>query len=140
MKKNNLLFLICLILTGFYVRAQKPDNEFTRTMSNQMRALASPPQPVRSIAEFEPNEAVIIAYNCPIANNTGFGIPMSLIKDLADDLNVIIIGAGIGNSVKPSLQSAGVNLNKCQFLDVPNSSWWTRDYTGWFIADGNNKV
>jgi agmatine deiminase len=148
MKKNTFLFLTCLMFTGVYIQAQQFTNERIHergSMQNMpmthLRSFAPPVQPIRSIAEFEPTEAVIIAYNCPVDNNKkGFGIPLSLIKDLADNVNVIIIGAGDGSSVKASLQSAGVNMTKCQFLDVPNSSWWTRDYTGWFIADGNNKI
>jgi agmatine deiminase len=147
MKKNTSLFLTCLMFVAVYIQAQQPNNGLIREIGSKknmpmvsLSSLAPPVQPARSIAEFEPNEAVIIAYNCPIDNKSGWGIPMSLIKDLADDLNVIIIGAGDGSSVKASLQSAGVNMSKCQFLNVPNNSWWTRDFTGWFIADGNNKI
>ncbi|MDD5569965.1 MAG: agmatine deiminase family protein [Bacteroidales bacterium] len=95
-----------------------------------------PVAPVRNIAEFEPTEAVIIAYD------GGFGIPYTVIKELAKDVKVIIIVANQSeaNSVKNTLQTNSVNTANCLFLIAPVDSWWTRDYSGWFVADGNNKV
>lgn len=91
---------------------------------------------VRNIAEFEPAEAVIIAY----AN--GFGLPYSVIKDLSTTGKVIIIAKSTDqSSITNSLNSNNVNTANCSFLTTTAiDSWWTRDYSGWFIADSSNKV
>jgi agmatine deiminase len=144
MKKNTLL-LTTSLFASFILNAQQPNRGLSHEMSNQERLLmnnyentlspsAAPPKPVRSIAEFEPNEAAIISYS------NGFGVPMSFIKDLSNSVKVIIVGAGSGSSVQSSLQSAGVNMSNCSFLNAAVDSWWARDYTAWFVADGNNKV
>lgn len=149
MKKITLF--ISIILTSFcslnaQVNSSKPNGGLSHQMSDEeklriheiglnFRSSAPPLAPVRSIAEFEPTEAILIAY----AN--GFGIPYSLIKDLSNDTKVIVIVPGSSqSSVNSSLQSNGVNMANVQYLNAAVDSWWSRDFSGWFIADGNNKV
>jgi hypothetical protein len=77
---------------------------------------ADPPLPVpppvgelRPIAEFEPAEAVIVAYP--------FGIPISLIREMAKDIKVITIVANTTqqNTVLNQYNSNTVNTANCQF-------------------------
>lgn len=93
-----------------------------------------PLAPVRMVAEFEEMQAVLIRYP--------FGIPMSLIQEMADDCVVITIVANGAeqNQVIQQYENAGVNLGNCEFLLAPTDSYWTRDYGPWFVVDGNNEV
>ncbi|HPE87603.1 MAG TPA: agmatine deiminase family protein [Bacteroidales bacterium] len=95
---------------------------------------AAPVAPIRNIAEFEPTEAVLVRYP--------FGLPVALIKEIADDCHVITLVANASqeNTVRAQYQSNGVNLSHCDFIYAPTDSYWTRDYGPWFIVDGNNEV
>lgn len=150
MKKITLLTMI-MLLTCFYVlKAQINNTTSTQKLTHQMSeeekllfkqyqsklvASAGPTKPVRNIAEFEPTEAAIIAYPGQ------FGIPLSLIKDLSNDGKLIVITSSSDKaSATSAMQSGGVNMANVQYLIATVDSYWARDYTGWFIADGNNKV
>lgn len=151
MKSTTRISLFCiLIVSSFSVFGQidngLPNNGLRHRMSDEERSLnmtvrhtfvvTNPPTgPVRNIAEWEPTEAVIIAYQ------NGFGLPLSLIKDLSNTGKVIIdCKSSSQTTAMNTLTSAGVNTANCQFLTTTVDSWWTRDYTGWFIADNNNHV
>ncbi|NIM17349.1 MAG: PKD domain-containing protein [Candidatus Aminicenantes bacterium] len=100
--------------------------------AQKQRAVTSPPPvPVRSIAEFEPMEGVLVAY--PL------GIPVSLIAMMSQDVMVttIVDNAAKENQVRNLYSSSGVNMDNCNFLHAPHDSYWTRDYGPWFVTDGN---
>ncbi|MCX6668172.1 MAG: agmatine deiminase family protein [Euryarchaeota archaeon] len=100
---------------------------------NYFKLMAAPPQPVRQPAEFEPMQGVLISYE--------FGISINVIKEMAEDVNVVTIVASVSEkSIVQSLyQSNGINLSHCSFLIAPTNSWWTRDYGPWFIFNGNDE-
>jgi agmatine/peptidylarginine deiminase len=104
--------------------------------NRSVMVITNPPAgPVRNIAEWEPSEAVIIAYL------SGFGLPVSLIKDLSNTGKVIIdCKSSSQTTAMTTLTNGGVNTANCQFITTTVDSWWTRDYTGWFIADSSNRV
>ena len=96
---------------------------------------APPPSgQIRPIAEFEPAEAVLVRYP--------FGIPISLIKEMANDVKVITIVANTSqqNTVLNQYNSNGVNTANCQFLIANTDTHWTRDYGPWFMALDNSSV
>lgn len=95
-----------------------------------------PPGNVFSLGEFERNTGVLIAYP------GHFGIPTTLIREMARDAIVTTLVAGITqeNAVRNIFTSAGVNLDNCQFIYAPTNSYWTRDYGPWYIAYGNNQI
>ncbi|MCL2290756.1 MAG: agmatine deiminase family protein [Bacteroidetes bacterium] len=98
-------------------------------------APTSPPVgQIRPIAEWEPMEAVLIRYP--------FGIPMSLIREMAKDIKVITIVASTSqqNTVLGQYNSNGVNTANCEFLIASSDTYWTRDYGPWFMAINNNEV
>ena len=96
-----------------------------------------PPGPVRQPAEFEPMEGVLIEYN----TISGFGISYQIIKEMAEDVEVVTIVASTSeqNYVTSQYQSHGVNLDNCVFLIAPSDSIWTRDYGPWFIFNGDDE-
>lgn len=151
MKKIYLLaFATMNVLFGGQILAQEdnglPNNGLTHRISEPEKLfmdsyipnflVTNPPVgPVRNIAEFEPSEAVIIAYK------NGFGLPYSVIRDLSFAGKVIIACPSSSQTTALNLlNNNGVNTTNCSFLTTALDSWWTRDYTGWFIADSSNQV
>lgn len=90
---------------------------------------APPVPPVRAIAEFEEMQSVLIRYP--------FGIPMSLIIEMAEDCKVMTIVSSSTQQTQVLNQyiAAGVNTDNCEWLIAPTNSYWTRDYGPWFVAD-----
>lgn len=120
---------------GLTHRLSESEKKFMETLSPDILVTSPPAAPVRNIAEFEPSEAVLIAYK------SGFGLPYTVIKDLSNTGDVIIACASSSQSTALNLlNSNGVNIANCSFLTTPLDSWWTRDYSGWFIADSSNHV
>jgi agmatine/peptidylarginine deiminase len=95
----------------------------------------TPPDPpegfVRNVAEFDQMQAVLIRYP--------FGVPVSLIKEIAETDTVITIVANANeqNTVTNIYQSNGVDLTRCKFMYAQTDSYWVRDYGPWFVFDGN---
>ena len=98
-----------------------------------------PEAPVRMLAEFEQMKGVVIAFSL---DYNEFGIPVSAIKEMAEDITVIVIaeGSSAQTTVTNLLNSNGVNMDNVEFLAAPTDSWWVRDYGPWFVIDGNNEV
>jgi len=93
-----------------------------------------PEQGARNIAEFEPMTGVMVRYP--------FGVPIQLIKSLAekDTVFTLVANATEENAVRNQYTSAGIDLNVCKFIHIYTDSYWTRDYSPFFIVDGNNEV
>jgi agmatine deiminase len=88
---------------------------------------------IRQPAEFEPMEGVLIRYP--------FGISYNIIKEMAEDVNVVTIVASVSekNTVLSSYQSQGVDTSHCSFLIAPTDTYWTRDYGPWFIVNEDDQ-
>jgi len=93
-----------------------------------------PPGIIRNVEEFGPTESVLIRYP--------FGIPMSLIKEMAKDNKVVTIVASSSQqaTVNSQYQSNGVNTANCSYLIANTDSYWTRDYGPWYITYGSNQT
>jgi len=93
-----------------------------------------PPAPINCLAEFSPMKGALVRYP--------FGIPVSLIKEIAEaaQLTTIVADQSEENTVISIYQSNGVNMDNCLFLHAPTDSYWTRDFGPWFIIDGNDEV
>lgn len=76
----------------------------------------------RMIAEWEPMQGVLIRHP--------FGIPLSLVRSLADHDTVYILvqDATAQDQASYTLSSVNVNLNNCRFVIAPTNSHWTRDW------------
>lgn len=95
----------------------------------------NPPEgPIRNIAEFDRMQGVLIRYP--------FGIPMALIKEMAEDITVVTIVASTNqqNTVLQQYISNGVDTSNCDFLIAPTDSYWTRDYGPWFVSFHTDSV
>jgi agmatine/peptidylarginine deiminase len=151
MKKNILLFLLLITSTLvtfaqpiyneagirlYHTPSQEEMDWATSKGYDTLKSIPTPPPvgQLRPIAEFEPMEAVMISYP--------FGIPMSLIKEMAKDIKVITIVANSSqqNNVLNQYNSNGVNTANCEFLIASTDTYWARDYGPWFMAIDNSKV
>ena len=146
MKK--LYFLICIILINsiiLKVQAQEPVKKLPHWLTPEEKlhwndvgkffVETDPPlSPARNVAEFDQMQGVLIAYP--------FGIPMTVIEEMANDITVTTIVANLAqqNTVTQQYQAAGVNLSHCDFLIAPSDSYWTRDYGPWFESDSLNHI
>ena len=146
MKKIHLLSSILFLLSSALI-AQEPGipQKQTHWMSPEERLrlpevlldfVETPPPaaPVRNVAEFDYMQGVLIRYP--------FGIPMSVIKEMAEDVMVTTIVANVSqqNTVINQYVSNGVDTSHCDFLIAPNDSYWTRDYGPWFASDNANNI
>jgi agmatine deiminase len=125
MKRKQLLcslILISLIIPVTLVNATNQDQQtFTVSFTS-----------IRQPAEFEPMQGVLIRYP--------FGISYDVIKEMAEDVNVVTIVASISekNTVQTQYQNHGVDINHCTYLIAPTDTYWTRDYGPWFIFNQDN--
>lgn len=111
--------------------------ELSSQRNTRSLIVTDPPENPRSIAEFEPNQGVIVAY----PQSMGFGIPNSLIAELSEDDTVYLICASNNqSSLSNTLQSNGVNMNHVKFVNHSIDSYWCRDYSPWFIEYGDKQV
>jgi len=147
MKKFTLsLFLLFSLFTRVaFTQEADPNNGLKHIMTAEEAAnsykialgfveTAPPEGVIRNVEEFGNNDGALIRYP--------FGIPMSLIKELAKDakLTTIVANASQQTSVTSQYQSNGVNLANCSFLIAASDSYWARDYGPWYVTFGNNQV
>ena len=89
----------------------------------------APTEAPRFVAEFEPMQGVTIRY--PL------GIPVSLVKSLAENCQVYcIVAQNQQSSARSSFNNAGVNMNRVTFVIANSDSYWVRDYGPWYIFAG----
>ena len=140
--------MINLILTGLFLTlsmGSEPIQEelpigFTpsewenRHIINDMGYRTDPPTgPVRSIAEYEPMQGVLIRYP--------FGISTSLISEMSEDVTIYcLVSSSQQNSAYNSMNSANVNMENVEFILGSTDSYWTRDYGPWWVVDGNGDM
>ena len=143
MKKILLLLLAITFLIPAFAQYQ-PENPLTHEMTEEERERlpevlrdfypTDPPgQPVRMVAEFEHMQGVLVRYP--------FGIPVSLIAEMSEDVVVTTIVASYSEqqSVMSTYEGAGVNMENTDWLIAPSDSYWTRDYGPWFVVNGDRK-
>lgn len=110
--------------------------------SRDITPTAPPTEPIRSIAEWERNQGVIVAY--PYYSNyygTGFGVPVDLIAMMAEDVHVYIIYANASNlsTIQNEIAAGDVNTDNLSYHLIPSDTYWTRDFSPWFIEYGADK-
>ena len=145
MKKITILLSLTFLLLFSVLRSQdlsprithemSPEEELRRNEIGRDFTPTNPPvAPVRIVAEFEEMQSVLICYP--------FGIPMMLIKEMAEDCKVktIVANGSQQQQVLELYQAAGVNTANCEWLIAPTDSYWTRDYGPWFVVDSSYEV
>jgi len=142
MKKNYLIVILTLLFAsnGLFSQQLSPEEllrgrwlsqeEYNnRGNLNILEPSDAPEGPINPVAEFEPMQGVLIAYP--------FGIPMELIVEMSEIVNLttIVASSGQATSLSNSYESAGVNMDHVDFLIEPHDTYWTRDYGPWFIKE-----
>lgn len=116
---------------------ETPEEYLNRMMSDKtFIATDPPPGNITSIAEFNRASGAVVAYA------GGFGIPLSLIREMAKDavVTTLVPNATVQQSVISQYTQARVNLDNCVFMTIPTNSYWTRDYGPMFITYGTNQI
>ncbi len=131
LKKNKLLvsmLMVCLLLSMTNIGASHARDQTTGISTDYSFIFSSSYSSIRQPAEFEPMEGVLIRYP--------FGITYNVIKEMAEDVNVVTIVASVSekNTVLTQYQNQGVDISHCSFLIAPTDTHWTRDYGPWFIV------
>ncbi len=116
------------MLDSTELNAPRQNKAFTST--------APPVGSIRAIAEWEPAQAVIVSYP------GNFGIPYSLIASLSQNTQVITLveSAAQQTTVTSNYNSNGVNTANCSFVITALDSYWSRDYSPWFIMVNNSEI
>ncbi len=129
--RNILLICLLMSISGAILAIDFQESWLDYAWNERFTTTNPPQAPVRSIAEFEPAEAVLIRY--PL------GIPTSLVLELANTVELIcLVGSNSQqNSATSSFLSAGVDMDQVSFIIANTDSYWTRDYSPIFIFDGN---
>ncbi len=97
----------------------------------------NPPEgEITNIAEFERAIGSVIAWPYE------FGIPMSVIRELAKDdiLTILVPNASAETNVRNQLTQARVNITNCRFMHIPTDSYWARDFGPWYVTYGDNQI
>jgi agmatine deiminase len=150
MKAKILLSAIILVVTCSSIFGQtipdykklhylsKEEMNIPLTKSRNFYATDPPEGDIRNVAEYDEMQGVLISY---ASGYGGFGIPFTLIEEMAEDINVLTIvgSASEQQTVTTLYQNNGVNLDNCDFLITQIDSYWTRDFGPWYIFDGNDQ-
>jgi agmatine deiminase len=153
MKKTITLLLTFLAVLSVFneLRAQYPEWNDPNSLPQWMTAeeelrrheiglgteqTLSPPGPVRNISEFERMQGAMVRYN------NGLGVPTSLVVAISQHTKVYTIAANQSQRTAAfnAYQSAGANMNNCDFIIAGTNSIWTRDYGPFWIVNGDNQV
>ncbi len=144
--KKFCLFFTLLLLAGVVGAQDKPAGTLLRHEMTPEEVLRKgeigknfvetdpPVGPVRNVAEADRMQGALVRYP--------FGIPILLIKEMAEDVMVTTIVATQSQktSVINQYLANGVDTSHCNFLIAPSDSYWTRDYGPWFESDSSNQV
>ena len=134
-------FLLCFFVTSAFAQNKKDyrrlhylsQEEMEKPLNTKDFTPTDPPAGfIRNVAEFDDMQSVMVRYP--------FGIPISLIAEMAKDVRVLTIVANQQEkqNVLNIYSANNVNLDQCDFLFAPTDSYWTRDYGPFFIFDGDN--
>lgn len=126
---------------------QKPASRLTHQMTadellrhheigKQFIETDPPTGSVTSIAEFDRAIGAVVAYPGE------FGIPVSLIREMANDaiVTTLVSGPAAETAVRNQYIQARVKMDNCQFMHIPTDSYWSRDFGPMYITYGANQI
>lgn len=111
----------------------KEDRLDTRGSYREIYGVTAPARrPVRAVAEFEPTEGVLIAWDWDLSDYI-----FELIKVSASHAPVWVITDRVNtsNRLKEALKQSGVSEQQVHFFEFSHDGVWTRDFGPWTIVD-----
>ncbi len=138
MRKTVLFLVLFLLFSNLFsyelTHEMTPEEAKIKDFNKDFYETEPPTGPIRNIAEFDKMEGVLVRYP--------FGIPISLIADMSNNVKVTTIVANQSqqNTVLDLYENNGVNIDNCNFLIAPTDSYWTRDYGPWYIAEDDYNI
>lgn len=145
MKNFSAFIFVFFLLPGILIAQESAPKKLTHWLTPEEESqrgdlgrnfVETPPPagPIRNIAEFDRMQGALVRYP--------FGIPITLIKEMAEDVEVTTIVASTAqqNTVLQQYISNGVDTSHCTFLIAPSDSYWTRDYGPWFVSDSSKQI
>ncbi len=115
------------------------DELLQKKSASRAFSITAPPEgDIRSIAEFERAEGVIVTYLNGYSGGR-FGIPLNLIAEMSEDAIVytVVSNSQAQNRVERTYRNNGVKMENVEYVRSRANSYWTRDYSPWFIAVDN---
>ncbi len=105
------------------------------------RVPRTPPvaEDLMTASEFERNEAIIMRWGDQNSVLTEMIVPITTGDGLADVL-LVVANASQQASAASTLDSAGADLDRVEFLIAPSDSVWIRDYGPRFTSADNERV
>jgi agmatine/peptidylarginine deiminase len=108
--------------------------QYLQRVTPNTTALEVPDNP-RSIAEFEPVNAVLIAYT------SEFGFSLNLVRELTAVTQVMVMVPSYQhNSARAALENQGIPMDSITMIIRETDSYWTRDYGPWCIDRGDTTM
>jgi len=103
---------------------------------------APPPGPVRAVAEYEPNDGILMRWT---ANSSLIDLQREMITKvttLDDHAKVFLVVASSAQqaTVTTTLTNAGANLARVQFIIAASDSIWMRDYGPRYVVDEDGRL
>lgn len=151
--KRACLSLLAVLLAGSaFAQGRYPEGQDTpRSMTKLEQFIwnAHPPQvidsnspptgPVRCVAEYEPMEGLIVAWEGTSGQNA---ILTEIIRNVTGPVGngiayVSVDTASEQTSVTSTLTSAGINMSRVKFVIATTDTIWCRDYGPRYIYQGN---
>lgn len=112
------------------------------TPPTHLPRVAPPPGPVRAVAEYEPNEGILMRWTA-----TSSLIPLqsemiTKITTLDSEAKVFLLVASAAQqaSVTTTLTNAGADLARVQFIVAASDSIWIRDYGPRYVIDEHGQL
>jgi agmatine deiminase len=94
---------------------------------------------LRAQAEYEPNDAILMRWGHQNAVLTSMIVPITT-GDSQARVMLIVSGQSQQNSATTTLNNAGANLNRIDFIQAPSDSVWIRDYGPRFASGDYNRI
>jgi agmatine/peptidylarginine deiminase len=142
MKRTLLVFLVILFVSTPVFQKQKTDHPEDKPLPkwltpqerlrvHEIGTYVTPSAPpvvnVRSPAEFEPRQGVLIAWSSGWED-----IYLDMVEALQDQVNVYIVTTN-PTSVQNAILNAGLPLTNVEFINESLNSVWMRDYGPWIV-------
>lgn len=103
---------------------------------------APPPGPVRAVAEYEPNDGILMRWTA-----SGSLIPLQsemitkvTTLDSRAKVYLVVASAAQQASVSTTLGNAGADLARVEFIIAPSDSIWMRDYGPRYVLDAAGEL